>query len=148
MLFTFRATSNTIAPDLAAKIRAAQDARPAMQAAGLVIESFAKRAFREPSLRPAPWAALSAATIREKARRRKSSAVLIRDAVLVRSPRIVGVTSSSVTVGTDRPYARFHQFGKGRRYRPFFPVDRNGNLTALARTRIESALRRALRLPR
>jgi phage gpG-like protein len=53
-------------------------------------------------------------TPQAKARRKKSLAVLIRDAVLVRSPRIVEVTARSVTVGTDRPYAAYHQLGTRR----------------------------------
>lgn len=144
MIFSFRPTRNQISPDLARKLRAADDPRRALQAAGLVIESIAKRAFREPGARSSPWAELSPATVKAKRRAGKSTAILIRDALLARSPRITGLTRTSVTIGTDRPYARYHQLGKGTMYRPFFPIDRAGNLTPLGRERVEAALRKSL----
>jgi hypothetical protein len=144
--FLFRKNSDQISPDIARKLKAAQDGRPALQAAGLVIESLAKRAFKEPALRPSAWAPLSPATLKEKQSKRKSLSVLIRDAILIRSPRITALTGSSVTIGTDRPYAVYHQAGKGRMYRPFFPIDKNGNLTPLGRNRVEAALRKKLGL--
>jgi hypothetical protein len=143
-LFTLRRDSDQISPDIVRKLKAAKDAAPALQAAGLVIESLAKRAFREPAVRPAPWASLSPATIKDKTRRRKSLAVLIRDAVLVRSPRITSLSNRAVTIGTDRPYAVYHQTGKGRMYRPFFPFDARGRLTPLGRDRVEAVLRKKL----
>ncbi|HEY8898877.1 MAG TPA: phage virion morphogenesis protein [Chthoniobacterales bacterium] len=142
--FTLRRDSDQISPDIVRKLKAAKDAAPALQAAGLVIESLAKRAFRESAVRPAPWASLSPATIKDKARRRKSLAVLIRDAVLARSPRITSLSNRAVTIGTDRSYAVYHQAGKGRMYRPFFPFDTRGRLTPLGRDRVEAALRRKL----
>lgn len=145
-MFTLRRTRDQISPDIARKLRAVENPQPALQAAGLVIESLAKRAFKEPALRPSPWAALSAATIKEKQRQRKSTAILIRDAILIRSPRITSLTRTGVTIGTDRPYAKYHQAGKGAMYRPFFPVDKAGNLTPYGRERVEAALRKKLGL--
>lgn len=146
MLFSFRPARDTISPDIIRRLKAAEDPRPALGAAGLAFEALAKRAFREPSARPSPWAPLAPATIKAKAQARKSTAVLIRDALLVRSPRVTELSRSGVTIGTDRPYAQYHQLGKGRMYRPFFPVDRAGNLTPLGRERVEAALVRKLGL--
>ncbi len=142
--FILRRDSDQISPDIARKLKAAEDPQPALQAAGLVIESMAKRAFKEPALRPSAWAALSPATIKEKTRKRKSLAVLIRDAVLVRSPRITALSNRAVSIGTDRPYAVFHQAGKGKMYRPFFPFDARGQLSPIGRQRVEAALRKRL----
>jgi phage gpG-like protein len=79
--------------------------------------------------------------------------LLRKSGALVQSIRITQVGTNSVTVGSDRPYAAVHQFGskkpKGRGggipARPFFPVDRQGNFTALAARKIEAAAVTALR---
>jgi phage gpG-like protein len=79
-----------------------------------------KRAFNEPSLRPEPWAPLKNG---KPARLRKNN-------LLARSPRVVRITQSGATIGTDRPYAAYHQQGtKAIPRRAFFPFHKNGRAT-------------------
>jgi phage gpG-like protein len=136
---------DTITPALLKRLRAAQNPRPVLQAAGLVVEARAKRAFDEPALRPASWRALKAATLRAKARKNLSTAILKANGVLWRSIRITTLTNTIVRIGSDRFYAKFHQLGTKRMpARPFLPFTAQGRLVPDARRRVESAMRRAL----
>lgn len=137
---------DTLTPDLKKKLRAARNPQPALRAMGTVFASLATRAFNEPSLRPVAWKPLKDETVKEKARRGLSEGVLKATGALMRSPRIVGITKTTVRVGTDRRYASFHQLGvKGSLpARPFFPVDKDGNLTEKASKLVQIAAKRAL----
>lgn len=137
----FKITRNAISPSLAKALRAAADPKPALRAAGEVLVQMAKRSFDEPALRAAPWPALKPATIRAKARANKSNAILKRNGLLWRSLRVIGVDKTRVVVGSDRPYAGFHQLGTRHiPARPFFPVTAQGKLTVTAKQRVERAI--------
>jgi phage gpG-like protein len=139
---TYRVKRDTLTPDLRRALRAAKNPQPALRAAGTIVVEMTKRAFSEAALRPDPWAPLKVSTLAEKRRAGKSNAVLKRDGVLWRSPRLITADSRRVIVGTDRFYARFHQLGtrKGIPARPFFPWHRNGKMTKLAQGRVRTVL--------
>lgn len=92
---------DTISPALARLARGVQDKKPILEAMGLQLVSLTQRAFNEAALRPAPW----------PAKRDGTPATLRKNQVLVRSIRITEITTDSVTVATDRPYAAIHQRG-------------------------------------
>ncbi|MEI6036155.1 MAG: phage virion morphogenesis protein [Verrucomicrobiae bacterium] len=145
MQITFRCNRNTITPAILKALKAASDPRPALEAAGLSIVSRTLRAFDEPGMRPLPWAALKASSIDAKVKAGKSDTLLKRDGVLCRSARITQLDASSVTVGTDRFYAKFHQLGtKFMPARPFFPFTPAGDLTPKARPAVLRAIVRKL----
>lgn len=98
------------------------DKRPILEAVGLQLVSIAQRSFNDPALRAAPWAPLKGATLAAKIKAGKSTAILKRDVVLARSWRVAGLTASTVTVATDRPYAGYHQFGAPRAGIPARPM--------------------------
>jgi phage gpG-like protein len=154
---------DTLSAGIQQRIRALADRKPVLEAMGVELVSIAKRAFSDPALRPAPWPArkntrlvTNPKTGRQKtigAQTAKQTWSLLRKSgALMHSIRITQITDNSVTVGSDRPYAAVHQFGsrkqKGRGggipARPFFPVDRHGNFTALAAKKLEAVAVTAL----
>lgn len=137
---------DTLSPELLRRLRAAQNPRRALQAAGQYIAGRTTRAFNYPALRQASWRALKPATIKAKMRKNRSPGILkATDPGLFHSIRITSLTSNSVTIGTDRFYAKFHQLGtKHIPARPFFPFTRDGRLVPDAKSRVEAAMRRAL----
>ena len=148
-----------LTPALRQMARKVSDKKPILEAMGLALVSVTRRAFNDPSLRPAPW----------PARRGGDGArpLLKRSGLLWKSARITGLDGRSVTVGTDRPYAAAHQFGtdpytirpKSKRAlfwpgaahpvrsvrhpglpaRPFFPFDSSGRMMARARDNVRAA---------
>lgn len=137
----FTITRDAISPSLVKNLRSAKDPQPALRAAGEVLVQMAKRSFDEPALRVSPWAPLKPATIKAKARAGKSNAVLKSSGTLWRSLRVIGVDKTRVVVGSDRPYAGYHQLGTAHiPARPFFPVTAQGKLTPAAAKRVEAAI--------
>lgn len=140
----FRVTRDTLRPDLRRALRAAKNPMPALRAAGTVVVEMTKRAFNEPALRPSPWAALKPETKAQKRKAGKSSAMLKRDGLLWRSPRLA-MQGRKVSVVTDRHYARYHQLGtRSIPARPFFPWGKNGRMTPLAKKRVDAVMRKKL----
>jgi len=145
---SLRIDLDTLSPALGRLARAAGDKRPLLEAMGLALAESARRAFHEPALRPAPW---------------PGRATLIKSGALWQSLRVGSVTEASAIVGTDRLYARYHQYGvgpirpkskkalfwKGLRHpvggtkgipaRPFFPFDADGRVTPAAAERVRAA---------
>jgi phage gpG-like protein len=146
MILKVTKVRDTIKPDLARKLRAAQNPQKVLRAMGTVFSSLATRAFNEAGLRPTPWAPLKPETLRAKAAKGHSEGVLKATGTLMRSPRVTSVTNKTVKVGSDRKYAAYHQLGtkNGLPPRPFFPVDANGKLTPRATTLVNAAAKRAL----
>ncbi len=114
---------DTLTPGLKKAAASIADKRPILEAMGLQMVSITQRSFNDAALRAAPWAPLKAATLAAKIKAGKSTAILKRDVVLARSWRVAALTNSSVTVGTDRPYAPHLQFGtrRGIPARPMLP---------------------------
>jgi phage gpG-like protein len=138
--------------------------RPAkiLRALGTSFATSAKDAFDDASMRPAAWAAT-----------KTGHRMLVLTTLLRRSIRVVNFTDTSVTVGTDRAYGAFHQFGTRGPYeirpknkkalawpggkhpvkkvmhpglppRPFFPVTSAGTLVPAAARRMQQAAEAAL----
>ncbi len=96
--------------------------RKALEDIGARVASEATRAFRESKLRPSPWAPRKDKTSKHP--------LLIKSGLLWRSFRSRVTGPDTVTVGSDREYAKYHQLGtKKMPARPFYPVDRFGRLT-------------------
>jgi phage gpG-like protein len=139
-------------------------ARPAkiMRALGTAFATATKDAFDDASLRPSPWAAT-----------KTGHRMLVLKGLLRRSIRVVNFADTSVTIGTDRAYAAFHQLGTRGPYeitpknkkalawpggkhpvksvthpglppRPFFPVTSAGTLVPAAARRMQQAAEAAL----
>ena len=127
--------------DLPAALARAQ--RNALEAIGSEVKSQAERAFRHPQYRPSPWAPRKNNADPERPLLYKSGS--LRQSI---GWKLVG--GDTVVVGTDREYAGYHQFGtKHMPARPFFPVDKRGNLLPRVLRKIvglvEDALSDALR---
>jgi phage gpG-like protein len=157
----FRIVDDDISPMLSRAVRHVRDRRPLLRAGAQAIVSRAQGAFDNPSLRPAPW----------PARKRGSNPLLKKSGILQRSIGIRTVSNDFAVVGTDRPYAIYHQRGtspyvirpKSKRYlfwsgashpvrkvnhpglpaRPFFPV-RGNQLVPEARRDATRAMARVL----
>ena len=146
---------DTLTPGIQRAARRLADRRPLLEAMGLELVSISKRAFSDPSLRPSPWPArkgtrleTNAKTGRQKTVNEMSgkqvNSLLRKSGALYQSIRISGLTQDNVMVGSDRPYAAVHQFGskkeKGRGSgippRPYFPYDKQGNMTELGKQKI------------
>ncbi|WP_448579257.1 phage virion morphogenesis protein, partial [Thermosphaera sp.] len=159
----FHVSRDLLTPALRHLARKISDKKPILEAMGLALVSVTQRAFNDPSLRPAPW----------PARRGGANPLLKRSGLLWKSPRIVALDGQSVTVGTDRPYAAYHQFGTrpymirprskralfwpgaahpvrharhpGLPARPFFPFDSSGRMMDRARECVRAAAAAKLR---
>lgn len=122
-----------ITPQLLEKVKKAKNPQRALEAMGLSVVSLAKRNFTMPAGRPTAWAPLKPATISAKKRAGRSEKPLQRTGTLAKSPRVAGVTRSTVTVGSDRKagsqsLASIHQLGAPKAHvspRPFFPFHAN-----------------------
>jgi phage virion morphogenesis protein len=129
-----------------------------LRAMGTQMQSLTKDAFVNEQVRPRPWAALSASTLKQKAGR---GSTLRRTGALWQSIALTkGIIGNQISVTTDRPYAAVHQFGsekaRGRGSgippRPFFPflgkslliptdlLERR--ITAIGQAALDAALRR------
>jgi phage gpG-like protein len=118
------------------------------EAMGLAVVSLTLRSFNDPGVRAAPWAPLTPATLARKIAEGTSTAILKRHVVLARSWRITELTARYVKVGTDRPYAAFHQWGTSRvPARPMLPLQGDpgaAKFTPLAERRMVSVAKAAL----
>lgn len=146
---------DTISPGLAKMIAASRNPKAVLEAMCLQLVSLTKRAFSDSSLRPTPWAPV----------KKQSGSALRASGTLWQSIRTISVTNDRGEIGTDRPYAAWHQFGTkpyeirprlkkalawpggpgprslvhhpGLPPRPFFPFNEDGEITAAAREKIE-----------
>lgn len=116
--------------------------RRALLAGGTVLARDARLTWKEPARRPGPWAPLAPSTIR-----RKGHDKILYDTGRLRDSISIGeVTPSSATVGTDAPYAPYHQFGTKKMVaRPFIPAGPDGKLTAQTEAEIAAAMTAAIR---
>jgi len=100
MQLNIRKVSDSVTPQLATLYRRAKDKSGLHAAIGLGLQSLAKRAFNDPSKRPAAWAPKADGTA---SRLRKSG-------TLAKSIRAT-TSSASIVIGSDRHYAAIHQLG-------------------------------------
>lgn len=158
----FKVTHDSLSPAIARMARNCSNPKAVLEAMGNNLVSLTKRAFNDESLRPATWEPV----------KKKGGAPLKKSGALWQSIRITGLSNNMVTVGTDRPYAVYHQFGtkpfkilpaskkalfwpgaahpvKGVNHpgllaRPFFPFNESGEMTPAAKQKIEAAAKVAL----
>ncbi len=176
---SFVVTKDEITPALRNMVDRCRDRQPVLEAMGEALVSVTKRAFNDPSLRPEAWAPIKNLNVDSAGRQRaangkfQSSSALKKSGALWQSIRITELTGDHVTVGTDRPYAGFQQFGTKGPYtirpktkkalawpgaahpmksvqhpglppRPFFPFSPEGQITDAALRRIQSVARAKL----
>jgi len=131
---------NTLAPDLASKLKAVQNRSPLLSAMGQAVKALGVQAFTDASKRPTDWAP-------RKVEPKDGHAILQKSTMLRKSIRITSVTNDTVIIGSDRPYAAAHQFGVPERNlpaRPYLPFYKDGQLTPEGNRRVTSALKAAL----
>lgn len=108
----------------------------ALAAIGAHVASEATRAFRDATLRPSPWA--------PRKDKKSTHPLLIKSGALRQSISWRVTAPDTVVVGSDKKYASYHQFGTKRMpARPFFPVDRNGQLTPRMMRKINADIEKA-----
>ena len=151
MKVTYTVVSDTVTPDLRARLARVQNPEPAMRRMGQVLVNWARQAFRDESKRPATWPGLSPKTLAQKKKKGYGSRPLIASGLLSRSPRVVSVGRDEVVVGSDRAVgtyslAAIHQLGAPKRKipaRPFFPFV-SGRTRPEAQAQVAAVLRRWL----
>ena len=154
---SFRVLKNTLTPAIAKLAQNCHNPTPILQAMGNTLVSMTKRAFNDASLRPAAWPAV----------KKSRGAALKQSGAMWQSIRITSLNGNEVRVGTDRPYAPYHQYGTdpytisakmkkmlhwpGARHpvktvhhpglppRPFFPFNDSGEMTLLAKDKVKTA---------
>ena len=95
--------------------------RKALNQIGNTVKNRAFDAFLSPSLRPSPWP--------PRKDKKSTHKLLIRSGDMRQNLRYVVTGPDTVVIGTKVKYARYHQHGtKNMPARPFFPIDRYGNL--------------------
>ena len=96
--------------------------RVALNQIGNTVKNRAIDAFRQPHYRPSPWAPRKNNVDPERPLLYKHGDMLHSIAYKVTAP-------DTVVIGSKAEYAKFHQTGtKHMPARPFFPVDKSGNL--------------------
>ena len=151
MKVSYTIVSDTVTPDIRARLARVQNPEPALRRMGEVLVNWARQAFRDTSKRPASWPQLADRTLAQKKKKGYGSKPLIASGALARSPRVVSVTRNEVVVGSDRAVgsyslAAIHQLGAPKRRipaRPFFPF-LNGQTMPAAREQVAAVLRRWL----
>lgn len=136
MSLSIQIATNTLTPRLAKMARAMADRRPVLEAMGTQLVSLTKRAFNDSALRAAPW----------PPKNDGSTSRLKKTGALYQSIRIVSISRTAVTVGTDRPYAAAHQLGSSKRNlppRPFFPF-LSGRMIPSAQAKVRATVERKI----
>ena len=140
--------TDTLTPDLKKKLAKVENPAPCMRAIGTLVESMARDAFTNESIRPTAWDALTARTLEKKKKRGYGSKELIASGVLARSPLVLEATEKGARVGSDRragawSLAAIHQLGAPKRNippRPFFPFFASGEATETAKKRVRDVI--------
>lgn len=151
MQVTYTIVSDTVTPDLRARLARVQNPEPALRKMGDKLAEWAKKAIGAPSMRPAPWPELSTKTLAKKKKMGYGNKPLRASGELYRSIRVVSVSRSEVVIGSDREtkkgsgisLAAIHQLGAPRRHipaRPFFPFQ-NGHTMPEAQAQVAAILR-------
>ena len=102
MNISYTIVSDTVTPDIRARLARVQNPEPALRRMGQVLVNFARQAFRDTSKRPAAWPNLAPRTLAQKKKKGYGSKPLIASGALARSPRVISVTRNEVVVGSDR----------------------------------------------
>ena len=110
--------------------------RKALEGIGSAVEEIARNSFtKDKSLRPSPWA---------PRKDKKKHALLLRSTDMWREIKHKVISDDTVAVGTKADYAKYHQFGtKHMPARPFFPIDKTGQLTPVAQRTVQQKIENA-----
>lgn len=96
----------------------------ALQYIGQTVATRATRAFRTAAFRPSPWAP------RKPSKHDDGHPLLIKSGNLRQSISWKLDGPDTVVIGSSQKYAPYHQHGtKNMPARPFFPIDKYGQLT-------------------
>ena len=137
MKITLRKTQDLISPDLRRMAAAVKDKKPLLSAMGLAVASLATRSFTNPALRASAWA---------PRKKKYPHKLLLEKGTLRSSLRLISASDTQAEVGSDRPYAAYHQLGTSKMpARPFFPFDPAGLATPKAREAVDRVLRARLK---
>ena len=103
---------------------------PVLQVAAVDTKTLIDNSFRR-SRTPEgnEWEQLDRRTLarrRQGPNRRARKATILVDTGRLRNSITATATASSIEFGTNVVYAAYHQFGSGRMYRPFLPVQQGG----------------------
>lgn len=110
--------------------------RKALLSIGAHVASEATRAFREPTLRPSPWV--------PRKDKKARHPLLIKSGSLRQSMSWRITAPDTVQIGSDKKYAGYHQQGtKKMPARPFFPIDKSGQLTPRIMGKINADIEKA-----
>lgn len=133
---SFKITHDSLTPKLREMAARCIYKKPILEAMGNALVSITVRAFTNESLRASSWAEVQ----------KKVGSPLYKSGAMKHSIRIVEANNEHVLVGTDRFYAKFHQFGtKKMPARPFFPFDANGKLIPPALRNVQISAAAAMR---
>ena len=131
MRVTARGVEGVIA-ELDALAERAADLGPVLEVAAeettkIISDSF--RNLRSPDGQP--WAPLDESTIKKRRKRRgaKRTRVIrpLVDSGVMRGTTVVTHTRTALEMKSRMPYSVYHQFGNGRMYRPFMPIEKSGS---------------------
>ena len=129
---------DTLTPDLRKRAAAAADKRPLLLAMGTAVVGLGKDAFTDAQKRPAYW---------DPRKDDKPHPLLLESGTLEASLRGDRIQGDTVFISSSTPYAATHQLGRDHiPARPFLPFHKSGEMTALGRTKVQSALTAALRV--
>ena len=96
--------------------------RVALNQIGNTVRNRTTAAFRSPSLRPSPWA--------PRKDKKSTHPLLLKSTTMWRSIEYRVTGPDTVVIGSSTKYAPYHQHGtKNMPARPFFPIDKYGQLT-------------------
>lgn len=100
------------------QIKKLGDIRAPLMKSGNVMLASVHRNFRA-SGRPRKWAPLARTTLIRKLREGLSPLPLIGRTGRLQSQVTFRAGAKKLSIGTSIPYAKYHQFGRGRMHRPF-----------------------------
>jgi len=135
---------DSLTPALRKALGRVRDKSPMLRAMAAAVVGISTRSFREARLRPKEWPALAESTLRRKGGKGN---LLIDTGALAQSIASGEPQGDRIEVGTDRPYAPYHQSGtKKMPARPFMPWDDEASLTPDAERAVREALEASLKV--
>lgn len=138
---------DTLGPDLARRAGAVADKRPLLEAMGQAVKSLGIQAFTDPAKRAQAWAPRKDNHPHPLLQGHAEAGGKTSPPLLIKTIRVLSVTNSQVTIGSDLPYAATHQLGRDAiPARPFLPFYQSGQMTSLGIQRTDRALAAAVRV--
>ena len=134
MRVTARGVDGVIA-ELDALAERAANLRPVLEVAATDTRTLIDDSFRH-SRTPEgnEWEGLDKKTIKRRRQGpnlRARKATILVDTGRLKNSIVSTATQSALSFGTNVQYAPYHQFGNGRMYRPFLPIEKTGSAYVL-----------------